>query len=89
MNILDCQQFDQPGRWRDRYGIENSYPPVRLRERKVQRPKSQGQTQRFVSTRSAIYNIFNIQRRQAAGKAMRDMRSAAMAEWIAASAAAA
>jgi transposase-like protein len=55
----------------------------------MQRFKSQGQAQRFISTHSAIYNIFNIQRHLTSRNTMRDMRTAAMAEWNAASAAAA
>jgi putative transposase len=53
----------------------------------MQRFKSQGQAQRFVSTHSAIYNTFNIQRHLISRKTMRIFRSAAMAEWNAASAA--
>jgi len=55
----------------------------------MQRFKSQGQAQRFVSTHSAIYNTFNIQRHLISRKMMRQFRSAAMTEWLAASAAAA
>lgn len=54
----------------------------------MQRFKSQGQAQRFVSTHSAIYNTFAIQRHLTSRKAMRDFRSAALAEWAAASTAA-
>jgi transposase-like protein len=53
----------------------------------MQRFKSQGQAQRFVSTHSAIYNTFNIQRHLVSRKTMRIFRTAARAEWIAASAA--
>ncbi len=52
----------------------------------MQRFKSQGQAQRFVSTHSAIYNTFNIQRHLVSRKTMRVFRRAAMAEWSAASA---
>src|SRR5690606_30654408 len=49
----------QPGRLQENNRAENSHLPVRRRERKMQRFKSQGQAQRFVSTHSAIYNTFN------------------------------
>ncbi|WP_219895026.1 IS6 family transposase [Aquisediminimonas profunda] len=78
----------QPGRLRDNNRAENSHLPVRRRERKMQRFKSQGQAQRFVSTHSAIYNTFNIERHLISRNNMRHFRSAAMAEWNAASAAA-
>jgi putative transposase len=55
----------------------------------MQRFKSQGQAQRFVSTHSAIYNTFNIQRHLISRNTMRQFRASAMAEWNAASAAAA
>lgn len=89
MKVLGCQQLHQPGRLRDNNRVENSHLPVRRREREMQRFKSQGQAQRFVSTHSAIYNPFNIQRHLISRNTMRDMRTAAMAEWNVVSAAAA
>jgi putative transposase len=53
----------------------------------MQRFKSQGQSQRFASTHSAIYNTFNIQRHLVSRSTMRNFRTSAMAEWNAASAA--
>lgn len=55
----------------------------------MQRFKSQGQAQRFTSTHSAIYNTFNLQRHLVSRNTMRTFLSAAMTEWLAASAAAA
>lgn len=89
LKTLGCQQRHRPGRLRDNNRVENSHLPVRRRERKMQRFKSQGQAQRFVSTHSAIYNIFNIQRHLVSRKTMRLFRTAARAGWIAASATAA
>ena len=88
MKILGCRDRHHPGRLRDNNRVENSHLPVRRRERKMQRFKSQGQAQRFVSTHSAIYNTFNFQRHLVSRNTMRHFRSAAMAEWNAASAAA-
>ena len=41
---------------------EVSHQPVRRRERKIQRFKSPGSAQRFVSVHAAAYNTFNVQR---------------------------
>ena len=51
----------------------------------MQRFKSQGQAQRFVSTHSAIYSTFAIQRHLVTRMTMRAFRAAAFAEWSAAS----
>ncbi len=89
MKVLGCIKRHQPGRLRDNNRVENSHLPVRRRERKMQRFKSQSQAQRFTSTHSAIYNNFNIERHLVSRKAMRKYRDRAFAQWHAASAAAA
>ncbi len=89
MKFIGYQQRHKPGRLRDNNRGENSHLPVRRRKRKMQRFKSQGQAQRFVSTHSAIYNTFNTQRHLISRKTLRTYRSAAMSEWLTASAAAA
>lgn len=89
MKALGCADCHAPVRLRDNNRVENSHLPVRRRERKMQRFKSHGQAQRFVSARSAIYNTFNLQRHLISHNTLRTFRTAAMAEWNAASAAAA
>jgi putative transposase len=89
IKVLGCQHRHRPGRLRDNNRVENSHLPVRRRERKMQRFKSQGQAQRFVATYGAIYNNFNIERHLISRKTMRRFRASAMEEWLAASAAAA
>jgi len=86
LKVLKCQKRHHPGRLRDNNRAENSHLPVRRRERKMQRFKSQGQAQRFVSIHSAIYNTFNLQRHLVSRKTLRTFRAAAFAEWAAASA---
>ena len=78
----------KPGRLQENNRAENSHLPVRRRERKMQRFKSQGQAQRFVCTHSAIYNTFNTGRHLVFRKTMRFYRDSAFTEWQAASASA-
>ncbi len=87
LRALGGLERHKPGRLRDNNRVENLHLPVRRRERKMQRFKSQGQAQRFVSTHGAIYNTFNIQRHLVSRSTMRDFRASAMAEWNAKSAA--
>jgi putative transposase len=67
---------------------ENSDQPVRRRERKMQRFKSAGSAQRFLSTHAAVYNVFNTQRHLISRQTLRTSRAEAMATWQAATAAA-
>jgi transposase-like protein len=67
---------------------EVSHQPVRRREKKIQRFKSPGSTQRFVSMHAAVYNTFNLQRHLISRRTLRTFRAQAMAEWLAATAAA-
>ncbi len=67
---------------------ENSHLPVRQRERRMQRFKSAGAAQRFLSTHAAIYNTFNVQRHLISRRTMRQFRTGAMNRWNAVTAAA-
>jgi transposase-like protein len=68
---------------------ENSHQPVRRRERKMQRFKSPGSAQRFLSAHAAVYNTFNIQRHMISRKTMRSFRLKAHCQWVSATMAAA
>ena len=60
---------------------ERLHVPIRRRERKMQRFKSQGSAQRFLSTQGPIYNLFNVQRHLISRSTLRTFRDQAMAEW--------
>jgi putative transposase len=67
---------------------ENSHQPVRRRERKMQRFKSAGSGQRFLSVHASIYNAFNTQRHLVSRRTLRTFRVQAMSTWRTATAAA-
>src|SRR4051812_1628991 len=67
---------------------EVSPQPVRRRERKMQRFKSPGSAQRFVSMHAAVHNTFNVQRHLVSRRTLRTFRAQAMADWNAATTAA-
>ena len=60
---------------------ENSHLPVRQRERRMQRFKSAGSAQRFLSTHATVYNTFNVQRHLITRKTLRLFRNEAMSVW--------
>jgi transposase-like protein len=66
---------------------ENSHQPVRRRERKMQRFKSPGSAQRFLSLHSAVNNTFNVQRHLTSRATLRVLRGEAFQTWRKATAA--
>jgi transposase-like protein len=67
---------------------ENSHQPTRRRERKMQRFKSAGSAQRFLSIHAAVQNTFNLQRHLVSRRTLRHFRAEAGEHWTAATAAA-
>jgi transposase-like protein len=67
---------------------ENSHQVVRRRERKMQRFKSAGSAQRFLSVHAAVHNTFNLQRHLVSRGTLRTFRVEAMQAWQHATAAA-
>jgi transposase-like protein len=60
---------------------QSSHVPIRRRERKMQRFKSQSSAQRFLSTHGPIYNLFNVHRHLISRRTLRTFRNQAMADW--------
>ena len=67
---------------------ENSHQVVRRRERKMQRFRSAGSAQRFLSIHAAAHNNFNLQRHLVSRSTLRIFRAEAAAQWSRATAAA-
>ena len=76
------KRHDFGGRKNNR--AKNSHLPVRQRERRMQRFKSPGSAQRFLSTHAAVTNTFNVQRHLISRRTLRQFRGAAISEWHAA-----
>jgi len=77
---LGIKNRHERGRWKNNRA-ENSHQPTRRRERKMQRFKSPGSAQKFLSTHAAVYNIFNVQRHLTSAQTHRTFRAAAMRTW--------
>jgi len=77
---LGIDSRHERGRWKNNRA-ENSRQPTRLRERKMQRFKSVGSTQKFLSSHAAIYNTFNVQRHLTSAQSHRKLRAVAMSTW--------
>jgi len=67
---------------------ENSHQPVRRRERKLQKFKSPGSAQQFLSIHAATYNTFYHQRHLNRRSYFKDLRTASFEAWQTASVAA-
>src|SRR6266704_7041589 len=77
---LGIDHLHDRGRWKNNRA-ENSHQPTRRRERKMQRFKSAGSAQKFLSTHAAAYNTFNVQRHLTSAQSHRVLRTAAMRTW--------
>jgi putative transposase len=66
---------------------ENSHQPTRRRERKMQRFKSPGSAQRFLSIHAVVQNTFNVQRHLTSRRTLRVFREEAFQTWRVATAA--
>ena len=84
---LGLQELHRPGRLRDNNRAENSHLPIRRRERKMQRFKSQASAQRFLTTHAAIYNTFYTQSHLLRRDTLRQYRGQAHVAWNLATAA--
>jgi putative transposase len=87
VHVLGIEHCHERGRWMNNRA-ENSHQPTRRRERKMQRFKSPGSAQKFVSTHAAVYNTFNAQRHLTSAQTHHMLRAAAMDTWRTAVAAA-
>ena len=77
---LGIERRHERGRWKNNRA-ESSHQPTRRRERKMQRFKSAGSAQKFLSTHAAVYNTFNVQRHLTSARTHRTLRAAAMSTW--------
>ena len=85
---LGLTKRHHPGGMRANNLAENSHLPIRRRERKQHKFKSQGSAQRFLSTHAAVYNTFNVQQHLVSRPTLRRFRGAAHQTWAAATVAA-
>jgi transposase-like protein len=60
---------------------ENSHQPTRQRERKMQRFKSPGSAQRFLSAHAAVHNTFNVERHLISRGSLKQLRAGALEQW--------
>ena len=77
---LGIERRHERGRWKNNRA-KNSHQPTRRRERKMQRFKSPGSAQKFLSTHAAVYNVFNVQRHLTSAQTHHTFRAAAMNTW--------
>ena len=78
---ISTGENDAPCQGTQNNRAENSHQPTRRRERKMQRFKSPGSAQKFLSTHAAVYNTFNVQRHLTSAQTHHVLRAAAMDTW--------
>ena len=77
---LGIESRHERGQWRNNRA-ENSHQPTRRRERKMQRFKSPGSAQKFLSAHAVVYNTFNAQRHLVSARTHRSLRAEATSTW--------
>jgi putative transposase len=77
---LGLKKRHERGRWRNNRA-ENSHQQTRRRELKMQRFKSAGSAQRFLSSHAAVQNTFNVQRHLTSANTHRAFRASALQTW--------
>ena len=85
---LGISRRHRPGRMIGNNRAENSHLPIRRRERKQMKFKSQASAQRFLATHAAVYNTFNTERHLTTRPTLRLLRGDAFRTWAAATVAA-
>jgi transposase-like protein len=85
LGLLDRHQ---PGGLPANNRAENSHQVIRRRERNLQRFKSQGSAQRFLSIHGAVYNTFSLQPHLISRPGLRILRAKAHEAWASVTAAA-
>ena len=78
---LGLSDRHKPGGLRGNNRAENSHLPIRRRERKQQRFKSQRSAQRFLASHAAVYNTFNLQPHLISRPGLRSLRAEAHRAW--------
>ena len=78
---LGISRRHRPGRMIGNNRAENSHLPIRRRERKQQKFKSQASAQRFLATHAAVYNTFNTQPHLITRPTLRLLRGGAFKTW--------
>ena len=81
LSVRSCQMFGIGRAGDSNNRAENSHRPTRRRERQVQRFKSAGQVQRFLSAHAMIYGHFRPRRHLIAAAGYRRVRARAFRTW--------
>ena len=80
LRLLDLKHLHDVG-GRKNNCAECSHVPIRRRERKAQKFRSVGNTQKLLSVHSQIYNLFNYRRHLISRSTLRKFRHRANLEW--------
>ena len=78
--ILGLKHLEDVGGWKNNR-TECSHVPIRRRERKAQKFRSEKAAQRFLSSHGQIYNLFNYRRHLISRLTLRKFRTHAQSEW--------